>query len=137
MAHRQTLAPDLDLLEALARAAVERLPAQFRQYLDGIVMRVDDWPDEETLDEMGAESAYDLLGLYRGFHVGESESVPTGAMPNMIFLYRRPIIDYWAETGESLEHVVTHVLVHEVGHHFGLSDETMERIEAEAEAASG
>ena len=134
MPRRQTLAPDLDHLERLAREAVERLPEGFRRFLDGIVMRVDDFPDDETLSEMEMESPFDLLGLYRGFHVGESESVPSGAMPNMIFLYRRPILEYWAETGESLEAIVTHVLVHEVGHHFGLSDEDMDRIEAQAEA---
>lgn len=133
----QTFAPDLDRLESLARSAVERLPAAFRQHLATVLMRVDDFPDEETMDEMELESPFDLLGLYRGFPVGEQENLPPGALPPMIFLYRRPILDHWAETGESLEAIVTHVLVHEVGHHFGLSDADMERIEADAAREDG
>lgn len=131
-APRQTLAPDLDAIEAIARAAAERLPDLFRRHLGGVVFRVDEFPDDETLDEMGLESPFDLLGLYRGYHVGMAEVVPTGAQPTMIHLYRRPILDHWAESGDSLEAVVTHVLIHEIGHHFGLSDADMDRIEAEA-----
>lgn len=134
MPPRQTLAPDLAAIEILAQAAVERLPDRFRAFLGSVVLRVEDFPDEETCDEMDLETPFDILGLYRGFPVGEAESIPTGAMPNMIHLYRRPILDHWAETGESLEHIVTHVIVHEVGHHFGLSDDDMERIEAAADA---
>ena len=133
MAKPQTLAPDLALVERLAQAAVERLPDLFRQHLAHVILRVEDFADDETLDEMGIESAFDLLGLYRGHPVGMKAALGSGAMPDMIHLYRRPMLEYWAETGESLEDVVTHVLVHEVGHHFGLSDADMERIEREAE----
>lgn len=132
MAATQTLAPDLATIETLAQAAVERLPALFRQHLAHVVLRVEDFADDETLDEMGIDSEFDLLGLYRGLPLGRKSVDHSGALPDMIHLYRRPMLEYWAETGESLEAVVTHVLVHEVGHHFGLSDADMERIEREA-----
>lgn len=128
----QMLAPDLAVIERLAQAAVERLPELFRRHLEHVVLRVEDFADDATLDEMGIESEFDLLGLYRGHPVGMKASVGSGAMPDIIHLYRRPMLEYWAETGESLEAVVTHVLVHEVGHHFGLSDADMDRIEREA-----
>jgi len=132
MAATQTLAPDLATIETLAQAAVERLPALFRKHLAHVVLRVEDFADDETLDEMGIDSEFDLLGLYRGLPLGRKSVDHSGALPDMIHLYRRPMLEYWAETGESLEAVVTHVLVHEVGHHFGLSDADMERIEREA-----
>jgi len=132
MATTQTLAPDLALIETLAQAAVERLPELFRKHLAQVVLRVEDFADDATLDEMGRESEFDLLGLYRGLPLGAKSVDHSGAMPDMIHLYRRPMLEYWTETCESLEAVVTHVLVHEVGHHFGLSDADMERIEREA-----
>ena len=132
MATTQTLAPDLALIETLAQAAVERLPELFRKHLAHVVLRVEDFADDANLDEMGIESEFDLLGLYRGLPLGAKSVDHSGAMPDMIHLYRRPMLEYWAETGESLEAVVTHVLVHEVGHHFGLSDADMKRIEREA-----
>ena len=130
MTGRQTLAPSLAEIEVLAQAAVERLPALFRQHLASTLLRVEDFPDADVMAEMGLESEFDILGLYQGRHIGLKGDEPTGALPDIIFLYRRPLIEEWAESGESLEHLVTHVLVHEVGHHFGLSDDDMERIEA-------
>ena len=132
MAAPQTLAPDLAHIETLAQAAVERLPDLFRQHLASVLLRVEDFPSDEVMDQMGLESEFDILGLYQGVPLGDKSSMAVALMPDMIFLYRRPMLDYWADTGESLEHIVTHVLVHEVGHHFGLSDDDMERIEAAA-----
>jgi predicted Zn-dependent protease with MMP-like domain len=127
-------APTLAELEALAEAAFARLPATFRALCEGVVIRVDDFPDDETLREMACESEFDLLGLFRGIGLAQGAATfETGQFPNMIWLYRRPLLDYWAEHDETLGHLVTHVLVHEIGHHFGLSDEDMEAIEAAVE----
>ncbi len=126
-------APSLADLEALAQDAYARLPEGFRRLCAGVVIRVEDFPDEETLREMECETEFDLLGLFRGIGLAQgSATFETGQFPNMIWLYRRPILDYWAEHEETLGHLVTHVLVHEIGHHFGLSDEDMEAIEAAA-----
>jgi predicted Zn-dependent protease with MMP-like domain len=120
-------------IEALAEAAFAQLPASFRGLCDGLVIHVIDFPDDETLDEMQAESEFDLLGLFRGRGLPDRPAVEeTGAMPNMIWLYRRPLLDFWCEGEDTLEAVITHVLVHEIGHHFGLSDADMEAIEAAA-----
>lgn len=125
-------APALEMFETMAAAAFDRLPAGFRQLCSGVIIQIADFPDDETLDEMELESPFDLLGLFRGRGLTERGAVPeTGEMPNMIWLYRRPILDYWAEHDETLGKIITHVLVHEIGHHFGLSDEDMEAIEAE------
>ncbi len=129
MATNETLPPDLLRIEALAQAAIERLPDLFRRHLAHVLLRVEDFPSDEVMDAMGLESEFDILGLYQGVPMGDKSAMGSGAMPDIIFLYRRPMLDYWADTGESLEHIVTHVLVHEVGHHFGLSDDDMERIE--------
>lgn len=126
-------APSLEAFEALALDAFAALPAEFRALCEGVVVRVDDFPDEETLDDLGAESEFDLLGLFRGRGLAHAPAtLETGVHPNMVWLYRRPILDYWADHDEALGDIVTHVLVHEIGHHFGLSDEDMERIEAAA-----
>jgi predicted Zn-dependent protease with MMP-like domain len=125
-------APSLADIEVLAQAAVERLPDLFRQHLGAVVLKVEDFPDDVVMGEMELESPWDLLGLYWGRHVGMKGDVPSGALPDMIFLYRRPLLDAWADGEESLEALVTHVLVHEVGHHFGLTDEAMEAIERSA-----
>ncbi|MBL0403486.1 metallopeptidase family protein [Microvirga aerilata] len=126
-------APSIDDVEALAEAAYARLPEEFRALCEGVVIRVEDFPDDETLREMSCETPFDLLGLFRGLGLAQGGGLmQTGQFPNMVWLYRRPILDYWAEHEESLGHIVTHVLVHEIGHHFGLSDEDMEAIEAGA-----
>jgi predicted Zn-dependent protease with MMP-like domain len=126
-------APSLDDLELLAREAFDALPETFRALTGDILIRVADFPDDEVLDELGIESEFGLLGLFQGVGLAHASAVPhTGEMPNMIWLYRRPILDYWAEHEETLGGVVTHVLIHEIGHHFGLSDDDMEAIEAAA-----
>ncbi|MEQ8965913.1 MAG: metallopeptidase family protein [Azospirillaceae bacterium] len=126
-------APDLDEMTTMAEAALESLPAELVGLVRGVAIRVVDFPDEDTLAEMGLESPFDLLGLYSGVPFGEAETAFVRQQPDMIFLYRRPILDYWCDTGEPLDHVVRHVLIHEIGHHFGFSDEDMEAIEASAE----
>ncbi len=109
------------------------LPDDFRALCEGLIIRVDDFPTEEVMTEIGAETEFDLLGLFQGVGLPQQSHDDIARLPNMIWLYRRPILDYWAENDETLGHVVRHVLVHEIGHHFGLSDEDMEAIEAEAE----
>ena len=132
-AWRGVAAPSLADIEALAAEAYVRLPERFRGLWEGLIIRVEDFPTEEVLDSMQIESEFDLLGLFQGVGLPfQSESVPE-LMPNMIWLYRRPILDYWAEHEESLGAIVTHVLVHEIGHHFGLSDDDIEAIEASAD----
>jgi predicted Zn-dependent protease with MMP-like domain len=125
----QTFAPTPGDIETLARAAIARLPVLFRDHLAHVVLRIEEFPDDEVVRDMDLDSAFDILGLYQGHSVARSVDV-SGALPDTVFLYRRPILDVWAEGGDSLERLVTHVLVHEVGHHFGLSDADMERIEA-------
>jgi predicted Zn-dependent protease with MMP-like domain len=126
-------APSLAELEDLAEAAFRRLPNAFRRLCEGVVIRVEDFPDEDTLRELDCESEFDLLGLFRGIGLAQgAATLQSGQFPNMVWLSRRPILDYWAEHEETLGHIVTHVLVHEIGHHFGLSDEDMEAIEAAA-----
>jgi predicted Zn-dependent protease with MMP-like domain len=130
LAWRPVKAPTLAEFEAMAIEAFRRLPDEFRGLCEGVVVRVDDFPTEEVLDELGAQTEFDLLGLFQGVGLPfRSESAPT-QMPNMVWLYRRPILDYWAEHDETLGEIVTHVLVHEIGHHFGLSDDDIARIEA-------
>jgi predicted Zn-dependent protease with MMP-like domain len=135
MLRRQT-APTLAEIESLALDAIENLPELFRRHLGSVVLRVEDFPDASVIAEMELESEWDILGLYQGRHVGMKGDEPSGALPDLIFLYRRPILDEWVHGEDSLEAIVTHVLVHEVGHHFGLSDAAMEAIEAAADAAS-
>ena len=130
---RMVKAPSLVELEVLADRAFQRLPEKFRALCEGLVIRVEDFPTDEVLDELGAQTEFDLLGLFQGVGLPfRSESAPTH-MPNMVWLYRRPILDYWAEHDETLGAIITHVLVHEIGHHFGLSDDDMAAIEASVE----
>jgi predicted Zn-dependent protease with MMP-like domain len=132
LAWRTIKAPSLVEFELLAEAVFRRLPPQFRALCEGLVIRVEDFPTDEVLDHMKAETEFDLLGLFQGIGLPfRSESAPT-QMPNMIWLYRRPMLDYWAEHEEALGDIITHVLVHEIGHHFGLSDADMEALEAAA-----
>jgi predicted Zn-dependent protease with MMP-like domain len=124
-------APSLSDIERLSAEAFAGLPADFRALCGNVVIAVEDFPTDEVLDDMRAETPFDLLGLFQGMGLAQDQAVAeTGRMPNMVFLYRRPILDYWAEHEESLEAIVTHVLVHEIGHHFGLSDADMEAVEA-------
>ena len=126
-------APSLAEMEAIAHETFEKLPRRFRDLCDGVVIRVEDFPDDDVLDEMAAESEFDLLGLFRGVGLPFRSLSDPNPMPNLIWLYRRPILDYWAEHEETLGAIIRHVLVHEIGHHFGLSDAEMEAIEAEVE----
>ena len=127
------MAPSLADIQELAEEAYARLPDRFRKLCEGLVIHVEDFPTSEVLESMRAQSEFDLLGLFQGVGLPfQSEAIPE-LMPNMIWLYRRPILDYWAENEDSLGEIVTHVLVHEIGHHFGLSDEDMEAIEAAAD----
>jgi predicted Zn-dependent protease with MMP-like domain len=123
--------PSLAELEVMAHAMFDRLPKAFRNLCDGLIIRVDDFPTDEVLQEMEAESEFDLLGLFQGIGLPFRSNDDIARLPNMIWLYRRPILDYWAEHDESLGTIVRHVLIHEIGHHFGLSDDDMEAIEAE------
>jgi predicted Zn-dependent protease with MMP-like domain len=123
-------APSLEELEVMAEEAFRRLPEKFRALCEGLVIRVEDFPTDEVLDALGAETEYDLLGLFQGVGLPFRSESASGQMPNMIWLYRRPIIDYWAENDESFGAIVTHVLVHEIGHHFGMSDDDMMALEA-------
>ncbi|MGB6542631.1 MAG: metallopeptidase family protein [Xanthobacteraceae bacterium] len=137
LAWRSRKAPSLAELEILAGEVFARLPKKFRELCADIVIQVDDFPSEEVLHEMGAESEFDLLGLFQGVGLPlRSESAPV-RMPNMIWLYRRPILDYWAEHDDTLGAIVQHVLVHEIGHHFGLSDADMHALEQAAGQAKG
>jgi predicted Zn-dependent protease with MMP-like domain len=132
MSGGQTLAPDAAAIELLADAAVAALPAHIRRHLDGVVVRIEDFADDEVLDAMGIEDAFELTGLYSGRSMREESSLASGEMRPMIHLYRRPLLDEWVETGVALEALITHVIVHEVGHHFGLSDADMHAIEEQA-----
>ena len=129
----QASAPTLDEFEVLALAGYAALPGEFKRLTGEIEIRVADFPDRDALDELGMESDFDLLGLFQGTGLAHQAATPyTGQMPNRIWLYRRPILDYWAEHEETLGGIVTHVLIHEIGHHFGLSDDDMEALEAAA-----
>ncbi len=125
-------APSLAEIEALAQAAFNVLPRRFRDLCGDLVIQVHDFPTDDVLREMDLESEFDLLGLFQGVGLPFRSVTAPVQMPNMIFLYRRPIIDYWAEHDETLGALITHVLVHEIGHHFGLSDDDIAAIEHEA-----
>ncbi|MGE3746909.1 MAG: metallopeptidase family protein [Sphingomonadaceae bacterium] len=132
MAEPSLLAPDADVIEALARDALARLPEPFRQHLDGVVLRIEEFAEADVLAELGIANPFDLSGLYSGRPIGDKSVSDSGAMPDMIHLYRRPLLDEWIETGVALDALIAHVVIHEVGHHFGLSDEDMHALEAAA-----
>jgi predicted Zn-dependent protease with MMP-like domain len=131
MTETPSLPPSLADLEALAERGLATIPAALRRHLGRVVIRVEEFPDAETEQEMELDSPFDILGLYRGVALPRKSVADARAEPDIIFLYRRPILDYWCETGEDLYHLVRHVLIHEIGHHFGFSDDDMERIEAQ------
>ncbi|HBT42696.1 MAG TPA: acetylglutamate kinase [Rhodospirillaceae bacterium] len=119
----------------MAEEALTLIPDHLRRLAADVIIRIEDFPDEETAREMDLDSPFDLLGLYRGIALTDKSVGDPGGMPDMVFLYRRPILDYWCETGEDLAHLIRHVLIHEIGHHFGFSDADMERLEEQADAA--
>jgi predicted Zn-dependent protease with MMP-like domain len=124
------LPPSAEDITALAERALATIPPELARHVGTVVIRVEEFPDEETEEEMELETSFDILGLYRGVALPRKSVTDPRADPDMIFLYRRPLLDYWCEMGEDLYAVVRHVLIHEIGHHFGFSDEDMERIEA-------
>lgn len=125
-------APTLTEFEELAHAAYQLLPGRFRGLTGDLLIRIEDFPTDEVLDSLDIASPFDLLGLYSGIDLARKSVMDVSAVPDMVFLYRRPILDYWAEHEETLGAILAHVLIHEIGHHFGLSDDDMARIEAEA-----
>ncbi len=130
---RHTVAPSLAEIEVLADEAYQSLPEVLRRFAREVVLHVEEFPDEETMEEMGCDGPFDLMGLYRGVALNEKSHF--GSQPqdvDHIYLYRRPLLDYWCETGEDLSRLVRHVMIHEIGHHFGFSDDDMERIEQTA-----
>ena len=127
---RPVKAPSLVEMEIMATAAYEKLPEKFRDLCKGVIIHIDDFPSNEVVADMKLESEFDILGLFQGVGLPFQSDAAPSPMPNMVWLYRRPILDYWAEHDETLGNIITHVLVHEIGHHFGLSDEDMESIEA-------
>ena len=129
MSEGQLRAPDATAIEALADAAIARLPGAFRQHLDGVVLRVEEFAENAVLAELGIEDPFELTGLYSGRPMSEHSGFTSGELPAMIHLYRRPLLDEWVESGVALDDLITHVIVHEVGHHFGLSDADMHAIE--------
>jgi predicted Zn-dependent protease with MMP-like domain len=121
--------PSLADLDALAARALASLPRRFKRQLGPLVVRVEEFPDRETEQAMGLDSPFDLLGLYRGVALPHKSISDPRPEVDMVFLYRRPILDYWCDSGDDLFAIVRHVLIHEIGHHFGFSDTDMERIE--------
>ncbi|HEX8641679.1 MAG TPA: metallopeptidase family protein [Allosphingosinicella sp.] len=132
MAPGQTYAPDAAEIERLADAAIARLPEQFRVHLKDVVLRIEEFADDEVLNSLGIDDPFDLSGLYSGRSLDKQSSWASGELPPMIHLYRRPLLDEWVETGVGLEDLIAHVIVHEVGHHFGFSDADMHAIEEQA-----
>ena len=122
-------APSIAELEELAGAAWRQLPGEFRALCAGVVIRVEDFATDEILNALSIESPFDLMGLYQGVSLDRKSVMDVAQAPDMVFLYRRALLDYWSDSDETLGHLITHVLVHEIGHHFGLSDADMERIE--------
>ena len=121
--------PDASAIEEIALATLEGLPAEFRAHLGDVVLIVEEIADDETLDALGIEHPLDLSGLYHGRPLGEKSSMESGSLPDRIHLYRRAILEEWIETGVGLDELVAHVMIHEVGHHFGLSDDDMHALE--------
>jgi predicted Zn-dependent protease with MMP-like domain len=125
-------APSLAMFEQLAAAAWERVPSHFREACGDVVIRIEDFATDEVLDSLGIDDPFDLMGLYQGVSLDQKSISDVPREPDLVLLYRRPILDYWADGDETLGEIITHVLVHEIGHHFGFSDQDMDEIEAEA-----
>lgn len=132
MARRFDIPPSADEIEAIARTSLAALSDAFARHLDAVVLRVEELADENILTSLGIEHPFDLTGLYEGVPIGEKESAAPGIMPDRITLYRRAILDEWVEEGEHFETLVHHIVIHEAGHHFGLSDEEMHALEDSA-----
>lgn len=132
MAEPPLLAPDAQTIETLARDVIARLPEAFAAHLDDVILRVEEFAEEDVLAELEIEDPFELTGLYTGRPIGDKSVSDSGAMPDMIHLYRRPLLDEWIETGVALDALIAHVVIHEVGHHFGLSDADMHALEAAA-----
>ena len=128
---RDQLSPSIEELEMLAFETYAHLPGEFRTLTGEIVIQIAEFPTDEIMDDLSLETPFDLLGLFEGRGIAERWTPQTGEGPNRVTLYRRAILDYWSENEETLGDIVAHVLIHEIGHHFGLSDEDMERIEEE------
>ncbi|MFQ5985708.1 MAG: metallopeptidase family protein [Alphaproteobacteria bacterium] len=124
-------APSAADIEAIARAALEEIPDELRRLARDVPILVEEFPDEATQEAMNLETPFDILGLYQGVALDQKSVIDVATDIDRIFLYRRPLLDYWCETGETLEAIVRNTLIHEIGHHFGFSDEDMERLEAE------
>jgi len=124
--------PSVEELDSIAREAFAAIPKALRVHAKDVVIRVQDFPDDEVLDDLDCESAFDLLGLYQGVDLTRKSVSDSPQQPDMVYLYRRPILDYWCDSEEDLAHVIRHVLIHEIGHHFGYSDDDMEAIEEAA-----
>ncbi|MES2096027.1 MAG: metallopeptidase family protein [Pseudomonadota bacterium] len=131
MSGQEPRAPSAQQIETIARATMASLPPDFAAHLGDVVLIVEDFADDETLDALGIEDPFELTGVYHGRPVGEKSSMDSGALPDRIHLYRRAILDEWVEGGEALDVLVRHIVIHEVGHHFGLSDDDMHRLEEE------
>jgi predicted Zn-dependent protease with MMP-like domain len=123
------LPPSSDDIEAIARRTLAALPEPFLSHLGAVVLLIEDFADDETLRDLDIDDPFDLTGIYEGIPLGEKSVEQSGAMPDRIRLFRRPILDEWAGGEDTLEHLVAHVVIHEVGHHFGLSDEAMHVLE--------
>lgn len=126
-----SVAPALEDISRLAEEAHASLPAQISQFASNVIIKVEDFPSDEIIEEMELETPFDILGLYHGVDLPRRSILDIGRLPDIVYLYRRPILDFWCDSGERLSDIVRHVLIHEIGHHFGLSDDDMERIEGE------
>lgn len=132
MARRFDHPPSAEEIEAIAREAMTRLPEPFAGHLSHVVLQIDEYADEALLAEMGIEHPHDLTGVYEGIPISQRSVETSGTLPDRIRLFRQPILAEWVEEGEPFEHLVRHILIHEVGHHFGLSDEDMHALEDQA-----
>jgi len=131
---RETPSPSLGDIEEIAAETYKTIPQVLRSRVDEVMIRVEQFADDETLADLGMESPFELLGLYRGVSLDQKSTLDLPQNVDMIFLYRRPLLDYWCETGEELDTLIRHVLVHEIGHHFGYSDDDMEAIDTGTKA---